>query len=279
MQLSAMARLQSEQELRHAIEHQEFQIYYQPIVSLREGTIVGVEALLRWQHPKHGLILPMEFIPLAEETGLIRPMSEWLIRTACAQNKTWQNTGNSHLSLAINISALEFKHSNLPQQIAQALKGTRMAAHALELEITETIAMDNVDFTLEILDQLSAMGLQISIDDFGTGHSSLGRLKYLPITSLKIDQSFIQDMTSNPDDKAITKAIIAMAESLNLQVIAEGVETEDQFSFLQSHQCHKAQGFLFSRPLPPEKLTKLLQNGRFVLPRPLPNAIKSLFTP
>ena len=279
MHVSAMARLRSEKELRQAIAHQEFQIYYQPIVSLSEGTIVGVEALLRWQHPQHGLISPMEFIPLAEETGLIRPISEWLIRTACAQNKRWQDTGNSHLSLAINVSALEFKHPNLPQQIAQALQGTKMAAHALELEITETIAMDNIDFTLEILDQLSAMGLQISIDDFGTGHSSLGRLKHLPITTLKIDQSFIQDMTSNPDDKAITKAIIAMAESLNLQVIAEGVETEDQFSFLRSHQCDKAQGFLFSRPLPPEELTKLLQNGRDILPHPLPHAIESLFTP
>ena len=262
MYANIVAHLQLEAELQQAVTRREFRMYYQPIVSLDIGKITGVEVFLRWQHPKRGLVCPAEFIPLAEETGLIVPISAWLMQNACTQNKIWQETGHSQLHLAINLSALEFKHPNLSKQIQNVLKETHMAAQTLEVEITETTAMENLDLTVETLNKLSAIGLQISLDDFGTGHFSLGRLKRLPINALKIDRSFIKDMTSNPDDAAIIRAIIAMAHNLKLQVIAEGAETEEQLSLLKAQQCDKFQGYLFSHPVPAEAFTKLLQNGK-----------------
>ena len=263
MHINAVERLRLEADLRRAIEHQELLPYYQPIIALPGGHIIGAEVLLRWQHPQRGLISPLEFIPLAEETGLIVPISEWLIRMACTQSKIWQEAGYFPFNMAINLSARDFKYHSLPQRIKEILTETNVAAHTIELEITETIAMDNIDSIIGILKELHQMGVKISIDDFGTGHSSLGRLKHLPINTLKIDRSFIRDMITNPDDAALTKAIIAMARSLNLQVIAEGVETPEQLTFLQEQHCDRLQGYLFSRPIPTDEFTKLLKEKRY----------------
>ena len=267
MHTRATERLRLETELRRAIKQQEFQVHYQPIISLPRGQISGAEGLLRWYHPQRGLIPPMEFIPLAEETGLIIPISEWLIRTVCTQQKSWQEAGYPPIILAINISMRDLQCPDLAERVEQILAETEVAADTIELEITETTVMNNIHSSLETLKDLSHLGIRISIDDFGTGHSSLGRLKHLPIQTLKIDQSFIHDMANNPDDETLTKAIIAMAQGLKLEVIAEGVETNDQLSFLQAQRCDKLQGFLFSRPLPVAEFTRLLhERRRFVVP-------------
>lgn len=263
MHTNAVERLRLEADLRRAIEHQELLPYYQPIIALPGGRIIGAEVLLRWQHPQRGLLSPLDFIPLAEETGLIVPISAWLIRMACTQSKIWQDAGHAPFNLAINLSARDFKYDSLPQRIREILTETNVPAHTIELEITETIAMDNLDSIIDILKELHQIGVKISIDDFGTGHSSLGRLKHLPINTLKIDRSFIRDMIANPDDAALTKAIIAMARSLNLQVIAEGVETSEQFMFLQEQRCDRLQGFFFSRPIPTDEFTKFLQEKQY----------------
>ena len=260
MHVRAIERLQLENDLRWAVERQEFEIYYQPIVSLKSGGITGAEALLRWHHPDRGLVSPVEFIPIAEETGLILPIGEWVLRTACAQNKAWHDAGYQDLQIAINFSGRQFQHQNLPELIKRVLEETGMDAESLKVEITESIAMKNIDFSRETLSTLSNMGLQISIDDFGTGHSSLGYLKRFPIDVLKVDRSFVMNIASDPDDAALTKAIIAMAQSLKLNVIAEGVDAEDQVAFLRLQQCGEMQGYLFSPPVPAEKFTKLLQN-------------------
>ncbi|MBI4481670.1 MAG: EAL domain-containing protein [Acidobacteria bacterium] len=266
MHARAVALLQLEADLRRAFERQEFRIHYQPIVSLLSSQITGVEALARWHHPQRGLVCPAEFIPLAEETGLIITLGEWLLRTACAQNKAWQAAGHSQLRVMVNFSARQFQHRNLLDLIQRVLGETGMAAHTLELEITETLAMKDIDFSLTTLNELSAMGIQISIDDFGTGYSSLGSLKRFPITTLKIDQSFIRDITNDADDAALTTAIIAMAHSLALKVIAEGVETEEQLAFLRSQKCDEILGYVISRPVPAEAFTKLLEGGGCLSP-------------
>jgi diguanylate cyclase (GGDEF)-like protein/PAS domain S-box-containing protein len=266
MYTSAKERFRLETELRRAIEYQEFRTYYQPIISMPTGQIIKAEVLLRWQHPQRGLILPAEFIPLAEETGLIIPMTEWLIHTVCAQQKSWQDDGYPHIILTINLSARELQYPNLPQQIERILDETSVAADTIELEITETTVMENIHSILTTLHKLSSMGIKISIDDFGSGHSSLGRLKHLPIQTLKIDRSFIREMTHDQDNAILTKAIIAIAGSLNLQVIAKGVETSEQLTFLQENQCNKFQGYLFSQPMPAEEFTKYLQEKRHVVP-------------
>ncbi|MBI4641552.1 MAG: EAL domain-containing protein [Candidatus Tectomicrobia bacterium] len=268
MHARAVALLQLEANLRRAIERQEFQVYYQPIVSLGTGRITSFETLVRWQHPQRGLVSPGEFIPVAEETGLIVPIGEWVLRTACAQNKAWQEAGLPRLSVAVNLSARQFQDQNLPDLIQQVLAETGMAAHDLKLEITESIAMQNIDLSITVLNELSAMGMQVSIDDFGTGYSSLAYLKRFPVSTLKIDRSFVRDIPGDVDDAAITSAIIAMAHSLKLKVIAEGVETEEQLAFLRSHQSDEMQGYLFSRPVPAEAFTKLLQEGRSLFINP-----------
>lgn len=262
MRASAVARLQLESNLRRAAEREEFRLYFQPIVSLEDGVVTGAEALLRWQHPERGLITPAEFIPLAEETGLIVPIGEWVLRTACAQARAWHAAGHSDLRVTVNFSARQFELPNLPELIRTVLKETGLAASALELEITESIAMEDVDFSREILTELRADGIHISIDDFGTGSSSLRYLKRFPIDVLKIDQTFVRDLTSDISDAAITAAMITMAHSLELKVIAEGVETEEQLKFLRSRRCNEIQGYLFSRPVPAEAFTKVLQEGR-----------------
>ncbi|MEW6353289.1 MAG: EAL domain-containing protein [Pseudomonadota bacterium] len=266
MHAHALELWELEGDLRRAIEHQEFDIHYQPIVSLISGKITGVEALARWRHPQRGLVYPEQFISLAEETRLIRPIGERILRAACAQAKVWQSGGFPHLHMAVNCSALEFQDQHLPELIKNVLRETGVAPHTLRVEITESLAMQDIDFSVSALKELTTMGVQISIDDFGTGYSSLAYLKRFPITNLKIDHSFVKDMTRNTDDAAITAAIIAMAHSLKLRVIAEGVETEEQLNLLRAQRCDGVQGFLFSEALPAEALSRLLREDRQLLP-------------
>ena len=253
-----------EQDLRRAVQNDEMFLQYQPIISLQDGAIIGAEALVRWQHPRHGAIQPLEFIALAEETGLIIPIGEWVLQTACLQNKIWEQAGHSNLTIAVNVSAIQFQHKDFISQIKTVLQNTQMSASKLVLEITESVAMKNISFSLELLSELRNMGLSIAIDDFGTGYSSLSYLKRFPINTLKIDRSFINDVTNNSDDAAITNAIIAMSHNLKLRVIAEGVETEDQLAFLRAQNCDEVQGYLFSRPISGESFLALLhdKNGK-----------------
>jgi diguanylate cyclase (GGDEF)-like protein len=251
--------LQIENDLWQAVEQMEFQVHYQPIVSMTSGVITGVEALLRWKHPQRGFIPPNEFIPIAEETGLIMAMSEWVLRTACAQNRTWLDSGYQNLKIHVTFSARQFYYQDLPELVGKVLQENGLAAQYLNLEITESIAMETK--SVKILNDLTAMGIETSIDDFGTGHSSLGALKNFPIKALKIDKSFIDDITVNSDVEEIVKAIITMAHSLKMKVIAEGVETEEQLAFLRSQHCDEIQGYYFSPPIPGEEFTKILETS------------------
>ncbi|MCI0529226.1 MAG: EAL domain-containing protein, partial [Nitrospira sp.] len=262
MHARAMVLLQLETDLRHAIERGEFVNHYQPIVSLASGKIIGFEALIRWQHPQRGLITPMEFIPIAEETGLVVPIGEWVLRTACAQNRAWQEMGFPPLCVAVNLSSRQFKEPNLVETVAQILRDTNLNPHFLELELTEGIVMENAATTIQTLRELKELGVQFSIDDFGTGYSSLSYLKRFPIDTLKIDRSFVMDIPADPDDVAIATVVITLAHSLELEVIAEGVEIKEQLTFLRSRGCDKMQGYLFSRPVPAEAFEELLQEGR-----------------
>jgi EAL domain-containing protein (putative c-di-GMP-specific phosphodiesterase class I) len=254
-------RLALENSLRHGLERGEFVVYYQPQVDISSGQIVGMEALVRWQHPERGLISPAEFIPVAEETGLIVPLGAWVLRTACAQNTAWQEAGVTHMRMAVNLSARQFQLRDLIDTVAQVLEETRLDPQFLQLEITEGVAMQDVEFTVMMLRELREMGVQIAMDDFGTGHSSLSYLKRFPINILKIDQSFVRDLTVDPDDAAIASTIIMMAHNLKLKVIAEGVETEDQLAFLRERQCDEMQGYLFSKPAPAEAFEAMLRQG------------------
>ncbi len=247
-------RLSMEAELRHAVRRGELELHYQPQVDVANGRIVGVEALLRWRHPKLGLVPPVEFIPLAVETGLIHEASEWVLRTACAQAKAWQDKGLAPLRMAVNVCVRQFQQAGFVETVERVLKETGLGAHRLELELTESTLMQNTQTTIAVLGELNAMGVQLSVDDFGTGYSSLAYLKRYPIDTLKIDGSFVCDITTDPNDAAIVKAIIAMAYSLDMRVVAEAVETEEQHAFLREHRCHEIQGFLVGRPLPAAEL-------------------------
>jgi len=237
-------------DLRHAVRNDEFQLYYQPVIDHENDCMTSMEVLLRWQHPKKGLIMPAQFIQLAEETGLIMPVSAWVIKSACLQIKAWQEQGYDVPRLAINISARQFQQRSFVQDMASILELTDVSAHCLALEITESMLVKNVEEVTDTLQALSAMGFRILIDDFGTGYSSLSYLKHYTIDTLKIDRSFVRDIATDENDAAIITAIIAMAHSLNMQVIAEGVETEEQISFLAKQKCRQYQGFYFSKPLP-----------------------------
>ncbi len=252
--------LKLESDLRTAVEEEQFMVYYQPIVSATDSRITGAEALLRWKHPEQGFIPPLDFIPIAEEIGLISTIGEWVLRTACAQNKAWQHAGYPNLLMKVNFSSRQFKDENLTEMVKKTIRETNMPAQLLDVEITESIAM--ADSSIRILNQLTAMGLQTSIDDFGTGYSSLGSLTQFPINTIKIDRAFIKEIMIDVNAEAIIKAIIAMAHSLNMEVVAEGVETEDQLAFLQSQKCDKIQGYLFSRPVPEEDFIKLLEQDK-----------------
>jgi diguanylate cyclase (GGDEF)-like protein len=254
-------RLSMATSLRKAIENKELELHYQPKVSISKDQIVGVEALLRWKNAELGWVNPADFIPIAEETGLIVPIGEWVLRTAAEQNKKWQDAGFAPLTVSVNLSARQFVQEDLVNKVEQLLKETGLAPSCLKLEITETMAMFNMQQSIQKLKELKAIGIGISLDDFGTGFSSLKYLKEFPISELKIDRSFIRDMELNPQDASIVIAVISIAKSLNLTVVAEGVETEQQLEFLRQQQCDEIQGFLFSRPVPSHEIEAMLQNG------------------
>jgi diguanylate cyclase (GGDEF)-like protein/PAS domain S-box-containing protein len=258
----AVERLALESSLRKALAHGELLLHYQPLLDLATGRVHGVEALLRWEHPESGLVLPGEFMHLAEITSLILPIGVWTLRTACAQVKKWQEAGHPHLSVAVNLSARQFQQPEIVEHVKRALRETGLPARSLDLEITESHAMANAEATIHTLRELKALGVRISIDDFGIGYSSLSYLKRLPIDTLKIDQSFVRDITSDPDDAAIATAIIALAHTLKLRVVAEGVETQQQLEFLSTRQCDRMQGFLFSRPLAAADCGEFLARAR-----------------
>ncbi|MBA1334160.1 MAG: diguanylate cyclase/phosphodiesterase (GGDEF & EAL domains) with PAS/PAC sensor(s) [Firmicutes bacterium] len=258
MNVKASERMAMENNLRHVLEREEFVVCCQPQVNISTGEITGVEALVRWQHPDLGQLSPVEFIPLAEESGLIIPIGEWVPRTVCAQNKAWQKAGYPPVRVAVNLSVRQFQQQNLVETVARVLKETGLEPHYLVLEITESIAMQNADFTIVMLRKLEEMGIHISIDDFGTGYSSLSYLKDFPLDTLKIGQSFVRDLTTNPNNAAIVTAIITMAHSMKLKVVAEGVEAQEQLVFLKQQQCDEIQGYLFSKPLPTEAFEKIL---------------------
>jgi diguanylate cyclase (GGDEF)-like protein len=241
-----------ENDLRKALERHEFTVYYQPKVNIQTGVITGLEALIRWKHPDKGLILPGSFIPIAEETGLIVPIGRYILKTACEQLVKWQHNGLPALSISVNLSTKQFLQSTLVSMVSSILEETGLDPHLLELEITESMTMD-VKQASRILKDLKELGIQVSIDDFGTGYSSLNYLKDLPIDRLKIDRSFIRDITVNPENAAIVSTIINMASNLNLLVIAEGVEEESQVSILQNSNCDEIQGYYFSHPLPADE--------------------------
>ncbi|OIP11329.1 MAG: hypothetical protein AUK53_08780 [Betaproteobacteria bacterium CG2_30_59_46] len=261
MNATASQRLAMETQLRRALERNEFVLHYQPQVSLRSGRIIGMEALIRWQHPERGLVPPGEFISLLEETGLIVPVGEWVLRTACAQNSVWLAEGLPPLRVAVNLSARQFRQSGLAAMVNQALQDAGLAPEYLELEVTESIMIQDVQATITTLHQLHGLGIQISIDDFGTGYSSLIYLKRLPIGKIKIDQSFVRDICIDPEDRAIANAVISLGHSMKMQVIAEGVETLEQLEYLRTQECDEIQGFYFSRPLPAEGFAQLVREG------------------
>ena len=260
-------RLALKSSLRHALERQELLLYYQPQVNLKTGQIVGAEALVRWQHPERGLISPDKFIPIAEETGLIVPIGEWVLKTACQQTKVWQNAGFSHLRIAVNLSSRQFSQIDLRHQLVAILMETGLDPKYIELELTESMLVHNTEVAIRRLNALKSLGVEIAIDDFGTGYSSLSYLQQFPFDILKIDRCFIQNITDNPNNAAITKAIIEMAKTLNLKLMAEGVETEAELSFVCQNHCDGMQGYLFSRPLPSHDFEQLLKkNKRLPLP-------------
>jgi predicted signal transduction protein with EAL and GGDEF domain len=265
MNATAFERLVLETQLRRALERDELVLYYQPQVRLDSGAVVGVEALVRWQHPELGLISPAEFIPLAEETGLILQIGRWVLSTACAQLRAWQEQGFPDLRVAVNLSGRQFQQADLVRTIADVLELSRLEPSDLELELTESSIMQDAEATVAKCEALDRLGIRLSVDDFGTGYSSLAYLKRFPIKALKIDQSFIQDITTDPNDAAIAQAIVALAETLKLRVIAEGVETEAQLALLRRYHCDEMQGYLFSRPLPPDELLALLRRGSRLL--------------
>ena len=264
MNARSLARMTMEKHLRRALERNELFVCYQPKVSLRSGKIAGMEALVRWQNPELGLISPASFIPLAEETGLIEPIGAWVLETACRQNQTWQEAGLPAIAVAVNLSACQFRQKHLASVVERILRESGLAPRYLELEITESLVMQNLDRVTTILNELQALGTTLSMDDFGTGYSSLSYLKRFPFNTLKIDQSFVRDITSAPDSAAIAKTIIAMAHNLRLKVIAEGVETPGQLNFLRRHHCDEIQGFLFSKPVTADAFGDLLRENRML---------------
>ena len=254
-------RLQMETELSRAVERQEFRIHYQPILSLQTRQVDGFEALVRWDHPVQGLIPPREFIPVAEETGLIVPIGEWVLRTACAQASAWAGGGYPHLRASINLSSCQLKQERLVESVTRALQDTGLAPHLVQLELTESKFMDDVEKSVRIFTELSSMGVRIALDDFGTGASSLSYLRSLPVHTLKMDGSFLRDVVDDPDAAGMVSAIIELAHNLRLTVVAECVSTDEQLRFLCLHYCDAVQGSLFSWPVPPETFTRLLQAG------------------
>ncbi|HYD79462.1 MAG TPA: bifunctional diguanylate cyclase/phosphodiesterase, partial [Paucimonas sp.] len=259
MNARALDRLKLDGGLRRALLRDEFVLHYQPQMDIRSGEIIGMEALLRWKPPEQPAVYPGDFIPMAEETGLIVQIGEWVLRTACAQLKCWQNAGLcGDMKMAINLSARQFKQHNIVNMVSRVLQETGCDPASLELEITESVVMDNPEAAVATLQHLSDMGVSLAIDDFGTGYSSLSYLKRFPIDALKIDRSFVRDITTDSDDAAIAKAVIALAHSMKLTVIAEGVETAEQLEFLREQECDQMQGYFLSRAVSAEQIEQLL---------------------
>ncbi|NDQ55533.1 MAG: EAL domain-containing protein [Acidipila sp.] len=261
MNVRAVERQSIEESLRRALDRHEFTVYYQPKINLRAGEISGAEALLRWTHPVRGPISPAEFIPVAEDSGLILPIGNWVLREACKQARAWLDAGLHLGTMAVNISAMEFRDDDFLDGVFSILKETGLQPQSLELELTESVLMKRTESTESILKALRANGVQLAIDDFGTGYSSLSYLRKFPVDALKIDQSFVRQITTSPDDTTIVTAVVSMGRSLELRVVAEGVETAQELAFLQSLQCDQAQGYYFSRPVLPHKFARLLQTG------------------
>ena len=260
MQKHSARTLKLENALRHALEHGQFLLHYQPQVSLQDGRVIGAEALLRWQHPELGNVSPAEFIPIAESSGQILQIGEWVMGTAAHQMKSWMDSGIAPMIIAVNLSAVQFRQPNLPDVVTQILESEQLPAQYLELELTEGVAMHDPLGAIAMMDSLHERGVRMSIDDFGTGYSSLSYLKRFQVYKLKIDQSFVRDISDDPDDKAIVSAIIGLASSLGLKTIAEGVETEGQLAFLREQGCDEVQGYYFSKPLPAEQFEAFVRS-------------------
>ena len=261
MNVRAVERQSIEESLRRALERQEFTLNYQPKISLRTGEITGAEALIRWTHPTRGPVSPAHFIPVAEDCGLILPIGNWVLREACRRARSWVDAGLPAISMAVNISAMEFRNDGFLDGVFSILQETSLDPKALELELTESVLMKNAGSTESILKALRSKGVQLAIDDFGTGYSSLSYLRKFPIDALKIDQSFVRQITTAPDETTIVTAVIGMGRSLKLRVVAEGVETQEELAFLQAQQCDEAQGYFFGRPVPHEQFAQLLEVG------------------
>ncbi|MGX6998336.1 bifunctional diguanylate cyclase/phosphodiesterase [Caballeronia sp. KNU42] len=259
MNIKVHDRLRLQEQLRHALANDEFRLVYQPQVDLRTNKIFGVEALLRWDHPTEGPVVPATFIPLAEETGLIVSIGDWVLHTACCQNKAWQDAGMPPMTMSVNVSARQFQQKEWVARVAHALSVSGLDAQYLELELTESLIMQDLDGAVATMTELQAMGVRLSIDDFGTGYSSLSALKHFPIVRLKIDQSFVRDLPDGEDNRAIARAVISLGRQLNLKVIAEGVETERQLDFLRDNDCHEIQGYHYSKPISPSELERLVR--------------------
>jgi diguanylate cyclase (GGDEF)-like protein len=261
MNVRAVERQSIEEDLRRALERQEFALHYQPKIDLTTGAITGAEALLRWTHPSRGLVPPVQFVPVAEDCGLILPIGRWVLREACTQARAWVDAGLPATTMAVNVSAIEFQAEDFLEGVFAILNETGLDPRSLELELTESVLMKRVESTAFILQTLREAGVQVAIDDFGTGYSSLSYLRKFPVDALKIDQSFVRQISTAGDDAAIVTAVIDMARSLRLRIIAEGVETPEELAFLQAHQCGEAQGYYFSRPVPPQQFAGLLVTG------------------
>jgi EAL domain-containing protein (putative c-di-GMP-specific phosphodiesterase class I) len=263
MNAQAVERLTLENSLRLALDKKELFLVYQPQMDMVTGKIIGLEVLLRWQQPQLGLVPPDKFIRIAENSGQIVRIGEWVLRTACSQSRKWQDEGLPAVTVAVNVSAVQFRQEDFCELIRRVLRETGLAPEYLELELTESLLLSSADVTFSVLQKLKAMGLKLAIDDFGTGYSSFSYLRQFRVTKLKIDRSFVRDVAVNSDDAAITTAIISMGKSLNLKVIAEGVENEAQMTFLRAHHCDEIQGYYFSRPLAVDKVAdKLRDNTR-----------------
>ena len=252
-------RLELEHELRHALERDEFMLLYQPQIDIEQGRIVGIEALIRWQHPERGMVPPDQFIGIAEETGLIVPIGEWVLQQACKQLQQLRDSELPEIHVSVNLSVRQLREASLVDKIDQVLQQSGLESSMLDLEITESMLMSDLDRVKRTLRELAGLGVSISVDDFGTGHSSLAYLKQFPISTLKVDRSFIRDIPQNKDDVAITIAIINLAKGLGIKTVAEGVESRDHLDFLKQHKCNLMQGYYFSKPVTYEEIVALLQ--------------------
>jgi EAL domain-containing protein (putative c-di-GMP-specific phosphodiesterase class I) len=262
MNVRAVERQSIEQDLRSALERKEFTLHYQPKVVLKTGEISGVEALIRWNHPVRGMVPPLQFIPVAEDSGLILPIGAWVLCEACTQAKAWTDSGLPPMTIAINVSAIQFRNEGFLERMFATMSDIGLDPQFLEVEITESVLMKHSEVASTILNALRDKGVRVSVDDFGTGYSSLSYLRKFPLDALKIDQSFVRQITPKPADAGIVSAIISMGQGLKLQVIAEGVETDQDLAFLKAHNCDEAQGYLFSRPLPANELMSWLDSYR-----------------